>query len=276
MRQLDDEVLELLRRTLQGLAPWSDRFVVVGGWAMQLYRYLEGADPSVAVDPTRDVDIAVFARSKFPAALVDHLEQAGLVRIRSRSTQPPVTFFQVREHGEHELAPAYVEFLVPQVGADDRAAVEIAQGIGAQSLRYLDLSFEQVRSVSASRVPYLCDLGDMKVQVPSPACYLLAKALVYEKRNHDAKRDGDCAYIYWLALVTRRLWPELRADLAALQVHEKWRSRGYQQLRRLFEGRASEGVVRAARSIADVDHNEAVVFAVMRRFLPAIGVAAQL
>jgi hypothetical protein len=60
MPALDDEVLELLRRTLRGLEPWSGQFVVVGGWAMQLYRYLDGADSSVDVDPTKDVDIAVW------------------------------------------------------------------------------------------------------------------------------------------------------------------------------------------------------------------------
>lgn len=272
MTQSDDDVLELLRRTLQAIEPWSGQFVVVGGWAMQLYRYLEGADASVAVDHTKDVDIAVLASSRFPVALPDKLALAGLVPIRSRATQPPVTYFQARERGDQELAPAYVEFLVPQIGADDRPAVEIAAGIGAQSLRYLDLSFEQTRTVKASQVPFLRELGDMQVQVPSPATYLLAKSLVYEKRKRDEKRDGDCAYIYWLALVTRKLWPDIREDLAALQVPEKWRQRGYAQLRTLFGQRTAEGVVRAVRSIANVDHDAFTVHGVMRRFLQAIGV----
>ncbi|HVI02771.1 MAG TPA: GSU2403 family nucleotidyltransferase fold protein [Enhygromyxa sp.] len=275
MKEMNEEALELLRRTLRAIQPWPDQFVVVGGWAMQLYRYLEGADASVAVDHTKDVDIAVLTSSRFPPALSNQLASAGLVPIRSRSTQPPVTYFQARERGEHELAPEYVEFLVPQVGADDRSTIEIAAGVGAQSLRYLDLSFEQVRTLSASSVPFLRELGDMPIQVPSPASYLLAKSLVYEKRKRDEKRDADCAYLYWLALVTRKLWPDIRRDLAQLRVPEKWRRRGYAQLRGLFEQQASEGVVRAVRSIADPDHGPAMVHGVMRRFLEAIGVVEQ-
>jgi hypothetical protein len=104
---------------------------------------------------------------------------------------------------------------------------------------------------------------------------LLAKALVYEKRNRDEKRDGDCAYIYWLALVTRKLWPEIRRDLAELKVPNKWRQRGYTRLRDLFDKQASDGVVRAVRSIANVDHGPAVVHGVMRRFLASVGISDQ-
>lgn len=133
MQDMNEETVELLRRTLRAIEPWSNQFVVVGGWAMQLYRYLDGADASVEVDHTKDVDIAVMSASQFPAALPGQLARAGLVPIRSRSTHPPVTYFQARERGEQELAPEYVEFLVPQVGADERSTIEINAGLARKA-----------------------------------------------------------------------------------------------------------------------------------------------
>jgi hypothetical protein len=272
MDAINEEALELLRSALRALEPWPDRFVVVGGWAMQIYRYLDGADSSVAVAHTKDVDIAVASRTTLSNELPRSLQAEGFIAVRSRATEPAKTYFQAERHGDDELAQEHLEFLVPLVGGSDRHTVEIAPGVGAETVRYLDLSFEQVVSVNASQIPFLTDLGDLKIRVPSPASFLLAKALVYEKRKHDEKRDSDCANIYWLARVTRSFWPDVRRDLEALDVLSSWRLRGYTRLRQLFESTASDGVIRAARSIADRDHDEKVVYAVMRRFLAALGV----
>src|SRR5690606_98757 len=137
------------------------------------------------------------------SGLPQHMQEHGLVPIPSRATNPAITIFQSERYGTERRAPEYVELLVAPVGHDDRDAVEIAPGLGAQTLRYLDLSFAQVRHLSCAQVPFVCDLGALTIPVPSPASYLLAKALVFPQRKHGEKRDGDCAYLYWLARVTR-------------------------------------------------------------------------
>lgn len=92
MKQMNEAALELLRRTLRAIEPWSDRFVVVGGWAVQLYRYLDGADANVEVHHTNDVDIAVTPVPRLPIDLSVQLVNEGLQPVRWRS--PPVTYFQ--------------------------------------------------------------------------------------------------------------------------------------------------------------------------------------
>lgn len=171
MKEMNDEALQLLRATLIAVEPWADQFVVIGGWAMQLYRYLADADSGVTVHHTNDIDIAVTIPRRPFEHLPDRLRAQGLVAVRSRATKPATTIYQAERHGSDDRAPEYVEFLVPQIGADKRDAVEIAPGVGALTLRYLDLSFAQVRIVHAVRVPSpTCRSSRFVYRVPQATC----------------------------------------------------------------------------------------------------------
>ncbi len=207
---------------------------------MQLYRYLEDADSSVDVALTEDVDFAVPKRLESTGELRRRLADHGLVRIPSRATDPPITYFQVAEYGSENLAPTYVEFLTPLVGSSKHGGpVFIAPDVTAQRRRYLDLSFSQPMTLSLTCVPMLAEIGVTSVRIPSPASYLIAKALVYKLRG--ARRDKDCAYIYLLARITRRRWSDVQRDLDALEIHPSWRKKAYDQLRTLFESELGEG-----------------------------------
>lgn len=108
---------------------------------------------------------------------------------------------------------------------------------------------------------------------PDQENFLAQENLVYQLRGD--RRDKDCAYIYLLARVTRPIWGDVRRDLGALSVHPKWRERGYEQLRVLFGNDRGEGPVRAARSLANPEHSEAVIRRAVQKFLQAVGVIAQ-
>lgn len=186
-------------------------------------------------------------------------------------THPPITYFQDAAHGQHDLAPVHVEFLIPMVGRSAAPTVEIAPGVGAQTLRYLDLSFEQVIAIDTTVIPFLDGIRPSTVRVPSPAAYLLGKSLTLSRRK-PSKRGKDYAYIYQLALVTRALWDQLERDLSRIPIHPKWRSRGYATLRDSFASPESVGVVAAAHTLDDPTVTVEVVFRVVSRFLNEIGV----
>jgi hypothetical protein len=271
----DQDVTLLLCRTLRALEPWSDQVVLIGGWAMQLYRYLDGADSNVDVVLTKDVDFAVAKPLADADELGARLEREQLTRIWSRTTEPAITYFQNAELGSTDLGPSYAEFLTPLHGSAKAGPMPIAKSVTAQRLRYLDLSFQRPTSVAALKVPFLDDAEISTICIPSPASYLLGKALVYPNRKLNRK-DKDCAYMYQLARITRNIWSEVRQDLDALTMPAKWRTRGYEQLRALFSREPFEGAVRAARSIADpAVHPERVIQAVMQRFLVALGVSSR-
>lgn len=270
----DDDVTELLRRTLRAIEPWSDEIVLIGGWAIQMYRYAEWADSNVDIVLTEDVDFAVPKQLESTGELNRRLMDQGLVRIASRATNPAITYFQIAEHGSEDLAPSYVEFLTPFIGPSQYSdPVVIAPNVTAQCLRYLELSFDGSLLLPLARVPTLADTGVASIRIPSPASYLLAKALVYPRRGN--RRDKDCAYIYWLARITRQIWEDVRRDLDALNIPPRWRARGYEQLRVLFGSERGEGPVRAARSLANPDHSEGIIRRVVQKFLRALGVIAQ-
>lgn len=89
----EDDVTELLRRTLRAIEPWSDAIVLIGGWAIQMYRYAEWADSDVDIVLTEDVDFAVPKQLESTGELNRRLTDQGLVRIASRATSPPITYF---------------------------------------------------------------------------------------------------------------------------------------------------------------------------------------
>lgn len=59
---MDERALRLLRRVLDAIGEDSSKIVVVGGWAIQLYRYLDRANVTVEIQPTLDIDLAVRSR----------------------------------------------------------------------------------------------------------------------------------------------------------------------------------------------------------------------
>ena len=261
----EEEALELLRRSTLALEQWRDDYVLVGGWAMQLFRELDGMDADVEVQRTLDVDIAV--DSSLGDELRERLMQTRLTAIPSRSTSPPITRFQRVERGDQELAPVHLEFLVPMRGKGSNGVENIGPGIGAQALRYLELSFQQRRLVE---LPRWRGFPSLHVQVPSPASYLMGKALTLKQRKPN-KRDKDYAYIYLLARMSRRSWAELRADFEALDVVPKWRRRATLELRKAFAAASAPGVLGAVRSLDEPEVDEALVFGVMSRFSSALG-----
>lgn len=66
----DEDAKKLLQRSLGALEPWANDVVLIGGWAMQVFRYIDGADASVEIQHTRDVDIASDGALVPPADLV--------------------------------------------------------------------------------------------------------------------------------------------------------------------------------------------------------------
>ena len=149
--------------------------VLIGSWALLLYRTFFDDDPEVPILRTTDVDFLLGMppniRSTFdiPTAL----SELGFEQEWSLQGD-----FCKYVHPELE-----VEFLIPEHGRGTDQAVAIpALGISALPLRFLSLAYD--RSMCVSYYGY-------NIRVPEPEVFVLLKLLILPRRKNNAKRLKD-------------------------------------------------------------------------------------
>ena len=149
--------------------------VLIGSWALPIYRDHFGNDPRVPVLRTTDIDLLIPRPSRIhrevdiPAVLSDiGLEPA---------------WSPTGDHCKYVHPEIEVEFLTPEFGRGDARSIEIPKlRIKAQPLRYLGL---------AAANTTLLAFHDLDVRVPLPEAFLLLKILVIPKRLNRDKAAKD-------------------------------------------------------------------------------------
>jgi hypothetical protein len=189
-------------RLVDGLRPWLDDLVIVGGWAHRLYRLLRNTQPP-AYQPlrTRDADLAFAATARLAGDIGAALEHAGFHEEPSGEHTPPVTWYRLGG-GDQGF---YAEFLAPLTGSGVRRsrgrrdgtpdATVTTAGVTAQKLRYIELLLTDPGTVRLDATTEVPVKAPADVRLPNPVSFIAQKLLIHARRPA-SKRAQDALYIH--------------------------------------------------------------------------------
>lgn len=260
---------EFLGYVLQAIAPYLDSLVLVGGFAVWLYRFHpRAAGTEILPLLTFDADFAASTELgiKGGRSLSDRLAAAGLAPKFFGDSAPPVMkFFPKRAEADAETLSAnqyYVEFLTPLVGrAADRAGrvmatKEIQKGVAAQRLRFLDLLMVNTWEVGLDALPGMQDKGDrqIRVRLPHPGLLIVQKVLIAGGPRRREERPKDMAYIYEVLVLFRKeldlLARDAREITSKVPAWRKWLGQFKRKATELFRTPEAPGISEAQGVLA--------------------------
>ena len=176
------------------LRPYLDDLICLGGCANALYRFHDlASDVAWGYLGTKDVDMGV------PQALplADRPPIAELMeRINFKELMRGDADDVVIKYGPKDKeSPVDLEFLCGLSGLSRkdqrRASYPVQEGLYAQPLRYLEMSFGYPWRVALSRVPGFERLRDVEIRVPNPAAYVVSKVLIRQEQRKPASMQKD-------------------------------------------------------------------------------------
>ena len=144
-----------------------DDFILIGSWALRVYRENFKQDPRIPIVATQDLDFLLENPVKVtrPADVGLILAQFGMEEERSVSGQ----------YAKFVGVDMEVEFLFPDKGRGASGGIRIPElGIVAQPLRYLHFIQDFSKTM---------DYQGIAVRVPEPEVYVLMKYLLTIKRT---------------------------------------------------------------------------------------------
>lgn len=260
---------EFLRFVLRAIAPYLDILVLVGGFAVSIYRLHPRAAPTQLIPLlTFDVDFAVPEKlQRTPGqGLSDLVAAAGLVPHLFGDHIPPVMKFFPRKMGTPTQAGPVehycVEFLTPLVGpptnrrGEEIDTTEILPGITAQRLGCLDLLLVTPWQVPLAALLGIQGKGDegIHVRVPHPGLLVVQKILISEERSRRGDRAKDMASIYDVLGLFRSDIPplaqEVRDIMGTNPPWQQWLERCRRMAADLFGTPNSPGVTEAQTVLA--------------------------
>jgi hypothetical protein len=215
---------------LRVLQPYLDDIVVAGGWVPYLYAAHQRPSDEAVMLKTRDLDLAVPREVPEREKTIDQLlDEAGFAcEFRSRGT-PPVTVYMAKHAGDE----VEIEFITTAQGPD--LGVRTVQScLTAQELRYVDLLLEHAWPLPL----HALSSGELEgcIWVPTPAAFILQKALSRTSRTDALKKEKDLYYIFSVMDAFRGWHPWVREELKALAAaRSPWFRRAFQDLEAAFE-----------------------------------------
>lgn len=222
---------------LKVLQPYLDDIVIAGGWVPYLYAAHEEPSQDAVALKTRDLDLAVPREIPEREHTIDQLlAEADFTCGRRSLDTPPVTQYVATHEGDE----VEIEFITIARGAEPGVRT-VQSGLTAQELRYVDLLLERKWALPLDSLSG----GELegRVWVPTPAAFILQKALAHKKRTDPLKKEKDLYYIFYVMDAFRgwHLWigEELKALAAA---RGSWFGRALRDLEAAFETPDSSGV----------------------------------
>ena len=149
--------------------------VLIGSWALPIYRAYFDDDPEIPILRTTDVDFLL----GMPPNIQNTFDiSSALLQLGFENEWSLQGNLCKYVHPDLE-----VEFLIPEHGRGAGRSVSIPKlGISAQPLRFLSLAYK--RSMSVSYHGY-------NIRVPEPEVFVLLKLLILPRRKDNAKRIKD-------------------------------------------------------------------------------------
>ena len=226
-----------LRVALEVLQPYLADIVIAGGWVPYLYAaHLPPSEEAVGLK-TRDLDLAVPREVPERDKTIDQLlgEADFTCEFRSLGTPPVTVYLATHAGGEVEI-----EFITPARGADFGVRT-VQSGLTAQELRYVELLLEHTWHLPLDALT----AGEMEgsVRVPTPAAFILQKALSRTKRTDSLKREKDLYYIFYIMDAFRGWHRWIGEELKTLAAtRSSWFQRALKDLEAACETPNSFGV----------------------------------
>lgn len=191
--------------------------VMAGSWCLYFYKfYFHKKQPIVSLR-TRDVDFVVPdpGSLKVKVNLPDLLKALGFV-----------IDFRGREGYIRLIHPElFIEFLVPEKGrGSDRAFPLPNLSLNAQALRFLDILYARTIALN---------IRDVRIKLPHPACFLLHKIIVFERRPERDKRLKDIEQIERMLDFLKKENELSSLKRIFVKLHPKWCSRIIKNLKDL-------------------------------------------
>lgn len=183
--------------------------VLIGSWALPIYKTYFDDDPEIPILRTTDVDFLLGMPPNIKGKFYIPLALSELDFEAEWSLQGDFCKFV---HPELE-----VEFLIPDHGRGRNKAVPILSlGINAQPLRFLSLPYD--RSMCVSYYGY-------NIRVPEPEVFVLLKLLILPRRKDKAKliKDASTARILGEFLLKRSDRRRMRMQNLFKELPEGWR-----------------------------------------------------
>ncbi|MGH7408288.1 MAG: GSU2403 family nucleotidyltransferase fold protein [Candidatus Methylomirabilales bacterium] len=255
---------DFLGYVLRAIVPYLDSLVLVGGFAVRLYRFHPRAAPTGIVPlVTFDADFVAPPELEIKAGrrLSDLVADADLEPNFFGDCKPPVMKFFPKEGETPRQGTAqdqyYVEFLTPLIGGGtDRAGNvvgtrEIQKGVTAQRLRYLDLLTVNPWQIPLARLPGMgAKLGDGNfVKVPDPGLFIVQKILISRETGRQEERPKDMAYIYEVLALFRGELRQLAEGVRRIpgkgSTWQRWIARSKRMAAELFKTPIAPGVTEA-------------------------------
>lgn len=217
-QNLIDEVANIVRT----LDPISKSFVVVGGISTFLFDYHELADTvDIKTTYTKDLDVAIPPKLKISDKDIEqrffNLGFTSDLSIIGDSKSPLIKYSKIIADGEIE-----VEFLVPLLGSDYdkdgnlKNIKNIAPGIVAQQLRYLDILINNPYTLSLEDLTGNIDDKGKIINIPNPENYLLHKFITLTRRQTPAQKEKDAFYLFDVINRFKSKLPQIAAKLNQL------------------------------------------------------------
>ncbi|MHB1345175.1 MAG: GSU2403 family nucleotidyltransferase fold protein [Thermoleophilia bacterium] len=182
----------ILLTGLEVLRPYLDDIVIAGGWVPYLYAAHLPPSQEVVALKTRDLDLAVQREIPERDKTIDQLLGDADFTCEFRSLgSPPVTVYLATNAGDE----VEIEFITTARGAD-LGVHTVQSGLTAQELRYVELLLGHKWPLGLDGLT----AGEIKgrVWVPTPAAFLLQKALSRMKRTDRPKKEKDLYYIFYV------------------------------------------------------------------------------
>lgn len=133
-----------------------------------------------------------------------------------------------------------IEFITTARG-DNPGVRRVQSGLTAQELHYVDLLLEHTWTLPLDAL----SAGELEgnVRVPTPAAFILQKALSHRSRTDPLKKEKDLYYIFYVMDAFRRWHPWIGEELKTLAAARgSWFGRALRDLEAAFETPDSSGV----------------------------------
>ncbi len=191
--------------------------LVAGSWCLYFYQFYFDKQQPIATLRTRDVDFLIPEPSsmKIKINLPELLKDLGFV-----------TDFRGEEGYIRLIHPEFfIEFLVTEKGRSLTKAVPLPQlGMNAQALRFMDILYLETITLKVKGV---------EIRLPHPACFLLHKIIIYNRRPETEKRAKEIEQINRILDFLEKEDGLCSLKRVFLKLHEKWRTKVINNLENL-------------------------------------------
>jgi hypothetical protein len=240
---------DLFHRVINGLGEYRHGVVLVGGFARDLYRHLDGfADLALHPPATNDVDFAINDPLQIfgNRPLHETLLQAGLQyapRTGLNHRTAACVYFPAEQQQPRSTDP-HVEFITPLRGPDrEENAQPQHDKLFAFSLRFVDLLLDEPITV--------IDPSLGLVRIPHPLAYVLQKTRIRSKRLDEHKAAKDQADAFFVIISLQSKWREWKSRWDRIAIHAEhgaWLREARRIWMDLYAGPTSPGAREVAQA----------------------------